>query len=446
MSQLKRISMTISLLLIGAVTVACGGTAVMEHPAEEQPVTETTVTAQEITESDVPVPTIAETATETESADTLSGYAELLDWYYHQITTGWSDYDKEEVTYGVNTQRVINQDQHEVSYLWYFFEKPDITKTGYQLLDINHDGVDELVVGVLADGENDIVYDVYTTLEQGNLYRAASAGERVEICVGNGVIRESGSSGAMSYGTTYYKLTDGIPEPVEAYDFDAEEDQDNPYYYTNEFELGEWGGYVSKKRKHITEEEFLQCGNYEIYDLHLQPFSGYTPAHTIETSAISEEQLKTAVMSYGNIGIWQYADYDGNGEKEAFAVITSNADGMDSHIEGVYFVDSSGKVTPMRSDYHMSYYQSNDGYYRECQGKGFFWCDYGAFGSGWQTMLYSVRDGIPYELDVASSLQGFYQEGERFFTTKNDFTDGHSYPQVELVYEPDSQQFRMQSN
>ena len=117
MSQLKRISMTISLLLIGAVTVACGGTAVMEHPAEEQPVTETTVTAQEITESDVPVPTIAETATETESTDTLSGYAELLDWYYHQITTGWSDYDKEEVTYGVNTQRVINQDQHEVSYL-----------------------------------------------------------------------------------------------------------------------------------------------------------------------------------------------------------------------------------------------------------------------------------------------------------------------------------------
>ena len=277
MRQIKRICMTISMLMMSAVTAACGGTAVTKPPAAEQPVTESETTVQAAIVSETPVPVTSEPVTETESTYPLSGYTELLDWYYHQITTGWSDYDQENVTYGVNTQRVINQDQREVSYLWYFFEKPDITKAGYQLLDINHDGVDELAVGVLADDGGSIIYDVYTTLEQGDPYRAASSGERVEICVGDGVICESGSSGAMSYGTTYYQLSDGIPKPMEAYEYDGNEDQDNPYYYTNTFETGEWGGFVSQNRKHISEEEFMQSGNHELYELHFQPFSDYTP-------------------------------------------------------------------------------------------------------------------------------------------------------------------------
>ena len=33
--------------------------------------------------------------------------------------------------------------------------------------------------------------------------------------------------------------------------------------------------------------------------------------------------------------------------KEAFAIITSNDDGMDSFIKGVYYVDSVGNITTM---------------------------------------------------------------------------------------------------
>lgn len=91
----------------------------------------------------------------------------------------------------------------------------------------------------------------------------------------------------------------------------------------------------------------------------------------------------------------------------------------------------------------LCYYESGEGYYRMHAGKGFFWCDYGAHGSGYHTMLYSVKDGTPYALDIASQLQGFYQDGESLYTIEDSFDAGyHQWFKKELVYDSATQQFR----
>ncbi len=160
------------------------------------------------------------------------------------------------------------------------------------------------------------------------------------------------------------------------------------------------------------------------------------------SEGLTEEQLYNQAQNMGTVAAFTCADFDGNNRKEAFFILIKDQDVIDS----VCFIDSSGNTTFMPEGYNgLSYYQSNNGYYEEYQGKGFFYCDYGAYGSGWSTMLYSVKDNIPYQLDIAPELQGFYHEGDRFYTTINEFSAGyHESYEFDLVYDSTSQQFRFQ--
>ncbi|MDE6672440.1 MAG: leucine-rich repeat domain-containing protein [Ruminococcus sp.] len=156
---------------------------------------------------------------------------------------------------------------------------------------------------------------------------------------------------------------------------------------------------------------------------------------------LSESELKAKVEKYGNVSVWEYHDYDGNGTNEAFAVITdeNNSDKKPD----VYFIDTYGTVTSMPAGFNGFYYE-NTGKYFTTEGKGFFSFDIGASGSGWDTLLYSVKNNVPYELDIAREIQGFYQNTETggFYTTLNDFSSGHhEWPEYELIYDSDSQQF-----
>ena len=195
MNDLKRIAAGISVLLLAAMTAACGNTNTSQTTPANQTApatTEAVATADETTAQT----TESETMAETEKA---SEYTELLDWYCHQISTGWSDYDQDTGGYGV----AVEEDAEDaVSYLWYHFEKPGISEAGYQLIDINHDGTDELIVGVKlnaadTDADSDILYDLYTIYD-GKPVRLASGGERDYFSVGDGVICEGGSGGAAA--------------------------------------------------------------------------------------------------------------------------------------------------------------------------------------------------------------------------------------------------------
>lgn len=171
------------------------------------------------------------------------------------------------------------------------------------------------------------------------------------------------------------------------------------------------------------------------------------PAQTLPAAAdgsLSEAEMYDLADGYGHVGIWCWSDYDGDGRKEAYALITGGSTGDPNEIDSVLFVDSAGNVTLMASDFTGAYYDREDGYYMDYHETGFFHVDYGAYGSGYSTMLFSVRDGKPYELDLSRHLQGFFIENGVLVTTGNDFSQGsHQYPRYVLVYDPDTQQFQI---
>ena len=89
-------------------------------------------------------------------------------------------------------------------------------------------------------------------------------------------------------------------------------------------------------------------------------------------------------------------------------------------------------------------YKNNEGYclcYEE-EHKGFFTAECGAYGSGWLSFIFSVKDGEPYELDLSMETEGFYQgKPGSFYTLTDNFDDGHKYMITELEYDRKTGQF-----
>ncbi len=162
------------------------------------------------------------------------------------------------------------------------------------------------------------------------------------------------------------------------------------------------------------------------------------------SSEYSEDELKSAVenASDGRIGAWAYADYDRDGNKEAFAVMIEDDS---DNIKSVYYVNHTAEITQMNSDVKEFLYDettSDHPRYLENREQGFFTVDMGAYGSGWRSLLYSVKNSEPYELQLSQNIQGFYKDDKGFYTTESDFSNGyHEYPEVNLIYDPTVKEF-----
>lgn len=155
----------------------------------------------------------------------------------------------------------------------------------------------------------------------------------------------------------------------------------------------------------------------------------------------NEAQLRLIAEGLGTVGLWAYADYDGNGSEEAYTVIVEIDSDGNKIAKAIYYIDSSGSYKEMGTTFGYSYNDEND-CFCTYQGKGFFYGDFGTYGSGFHTILYSVKNGTPYALDISDELQGFYQSGNILYTTENDFSTGsHTRPVIELVYVAETQQF-----
>lgn len=154
----------------------------------------------------------------------------------------------------------------------------------------------------------------------------------------------------------------------------------------------------------------------------------------------SESELKIIAETYGKVSAWGYADYDGDGKSESFAVITNE----EQIILKTLFISSEGDVSLVEDNLGLALYTSEEGNVRHKNGKSFFWADMGAYGSGWQTILYSVKNGYPYKLQLSNKIQGFYEENDKFYTTENEFLPegGHLYPKIELIYDANAQEFK----
>ena len=158
----------------------------------------------------------------------------------------------------------------------------------------------------------------------------------------------------------------------------------------------------------------------------------------------TEAELKALLPSDKKPVVSVYDDFDGDGRKEAFVFAIDRAKPWSTDgtaIDSVYFMSSRGERTMMTSIQTFCY-ESRTGYRFRCAGKVFVAADNGGYGSGFTTLLFGVKDGQPYELDLSRKIQGVYEQNGKLYTTANDFSKGyHTYPVYELLYDADAQQF-----
>lgn len=160
-----------------------------------------------------------------------------------------------------------------------------------------------------------------------------------------------------------------------------------------------------------------------------------------------EEKLKDVIASKGTICTWEYADYDGNGTKEAFAIVGTKSMPnyyVCSDIAGIYFISTNGEVTQLNAtnpNLKMCMIERCTEY----AGKKFFSCNTTAGGSSSETYLFGVKNGKCYELEISGTIVDFYSRDGICYATKGEFLPegGHVWTEYALSYNEETQEFSM---
>ena len=176
-------------------------------------------------------------------------------------------------------------------------------------------------------------------------------------------------------------------------------------------------------------------------DKHLVTEAPQQQETTPPAAAASEDTLKEQVLSKcGNSSLdWYYDDFDGDGNKEAFAMAYRD-NGMGGHeILGLFYVNAQGTVTDLGTDFWGAY-----GYGGEIvtynSSKKFLAYDTGNGGSGIYTYLYGVTNGNCYASNLCGSLNKFYVDENGAYTFEGG-SAAHERPQIRLTYDESTGDF-----
>lgn len=166
---------------------------------------------------------------------------------------------------------------------------------------------------------------------------------------------------------------------------------------------------------------------------------------TITAVEKSESELHDLMEEKGTICAWECADYDGDGKKEAFAIIgTNNMPDyyVSDNIQGVYYINSVGEITELQRNNNPMCRIARSVFHK---GKGFFAYDSTAGGSSSQLYLYGVKDGNCFELSISGTITDFYQkDGTCFAVAKTALSSGgYDWLEYELSYDESTQEFTL---
>lgn len=175
-------------------------------------------------------------------------------------------------------------------------------------------------------------------------------------------------------------------------------------------------------------------------DKHLVTEAPQQRETTPPAAAASEDTLKEQVLSKcGNSPLdWYYDDFDGDGNKEAFALAYRD-NGMGGHeILGLFYVNAQGTVTDLGTDFWGACGAGRVVAYNSS--KKFFVFDTNNGGSGSTDYLYGVTNGACYSSNLSGSLHGF-QVDENGAYTFEDGSAAHERPQIRLTYDESTGDF-----
>ena len=167
-------------------------------------------------------------------------YGDVIEQFRTAISEGWDANKLEE---------------NDMSSMYYAVTQgdgnPDAMKiTGYAYKDLNSDGIDELVVGEIAEGDyKGTIYDIYTMIDRKPAHVVSGYGRSRYYAVPSLIVNEYSDSAAVSGITSFY-LTPNSTEmiPQIALKEDYSEDENAPWYRATDVDKDEW--------EKVTEDEY----------------------------------------------------------------------------------------------------------------------------------------------------------------------------------------------
>lgn len=108
-----------------------------------------------------------------------------------------------------------------------------LDKIGFAYYDVNADGIEELLIGEIADGEwKGVIYDIYTMVDRKPMHvLSGGARNRFYVCDGTFLCNEY-SSGAYESGVSVYSLVENSTEifPQVAFKYDGYKNKNRPWF------------------------------------------------------------------------------------------------------------------------------------------------------------------------------------------------------------------------
>ena len=334
----------------------------------------------------------------------------------------------------------------------------------YAMADLNLDGYPELMVKT-GNCEANYVYEIWTKGADGKAVKIGTArgfhsqlyyNDQTGLLYSNMCIQDaqSISSYAMVSGTLqetllcnwglrdsdYYRQNGYYDLTRMDYVFLLVENDINDYVFQNSalqsgndsaMTIDEYAAHVNGASSNQNQFE---------EDKHLVTEAPQQQETTPPAAAASEDTLKEQVLSKcGNSPLdWYYDDFDGDGNKEAFAMAYRD-NGMGGHeILGLFYVDAQGTVTDLGTDFWGACGAGRVVAYNSS--KKFFVLDTNNGGSGSTDYLYGVTNGACYSSNLSGSLHGFQVDENGAYTFEGG-SAAHERPQIRLYYDESTGDF-----
>lgn len=353
---------------------------------------------EEIESAEIRTSTISAASSDQESLENREDkaaylYKDILDMYYQKISYGW---DRTE----------------DVSLIFFqgYFRTETVSDVGYAFVDLDNNGVPELLISTVQDAVDGMLYDLYSYVD-GNVVHLASSIERDRyyLCEDNKICNEGSGGAAVSstglFGISSDKHSLSLKEIVV---YNADLNQKNPWFYGKEECYDSIYGYDSDYLIGITEKEARNIqSNYKKKNIELTLFDSYALQGDISDEVKLKQTFKEAIGSE-TIGHFWCNDFDDNGTIEAFGV-TGNSDGWSLNDSKIYFVNENCEVfciDEIEKLYGFGEDSSWDDSYTILKVDNIQFVDLGGY-DGQKTFLYSVKGDLAYQPQVSGKHASF---------------------------------------
>ena len=140
----------------------------------------------------------------------------------------------------------IKLEKEDMSYMYNLTDK-----IGYTYYDVNADGIEELLIGEIADGDwKGVIYDIYTMVNREPKHVVSGGSRnRYYVCDDAFVCNEY-SSGALESGVRVYNLVENSTElfPQVSFKYDGYQNPKKPWFLS----------YSDEKWENVSEEKFKE--------------------------------------------------------------------------------------------------------------------------------------------------------------------------------------------